>query len=184
MNARTTDTQWRHKSKISEKLGRCERQNMLRSYLKIWEWEWIFGHAVKAIFSLGIRSLCLTCKLGWNRNSFSHGLRTPREEKAFTARPKIHSHSQIFRYGQSIFCLPLRPNFSDIFDLCLHWKSVVRVYVYVHKTVKTKIIVPKTSFRLTENFLADAFAFLWSDRHASYVQEHVHHYSATYRPSS
>ena len=55
-----------------------------------------------------------------------HGLRTPREEKAFTARPKIHSHSQIFRYGQSISCLPLRPNFSYIFDLCLHWVSVVR----------------------------------------------------------
>ena len=32
-----------------------------------------------------------------------HGLRTPREEIAFTARPKIHSHSQIFRYGRSIF---------------------------------------------------------------------------------
>ena len=56
-----------------------------------------------------------------------HGLRTPREEIAFTARPKIHSHSQIFRYGGSIFCLPHRPNFSDIFDLCLHWVSVVRV---------------------------------------------------------
>ena len=55
-----------------------------------------------------------------------HGLRTPREEKAFTARPKIQSQSQIFRYGQSIFCLPHRPNFSDIFDLCLHWVSVVR----------------------------------------------------------
>ena len=55
-----------------------------------------------------------------------HGLRTPREEIAFTARPKIHSHSQIFRYGRSIFCLPHRPNFSDIFDLCLHWVSVVR----------------------------------------------------------
>ena len=55
-----------------------------------------------------------------------HGLRTPREEKAFTARPKLHSHSQIFRYGGSIFCLPHRPNFSDIFDLCLHWVSVVR----------------------------------------------------------
>ena len=53
-----------------------------------------------------------------------HRLRTPGEEKAFTARPKIHSHSQIFRYG--IFCLPLRPNFSDIFDLCLHCLSVVR----------------------------------------------------------
>ena len=39
-------------------------------------------------------------------NGLIHGLRTPREEIAFTARPKIHSHSQIFRYGQSIFCLP------------------------------------------------------------------------------
>ena len=55
-----------------------------------------------------------------------HGLRTPREEIAFTARPKIQSQSQIFRYGRSIFCLPHRPNFSDIFELCLHWVSVVR----------------------------------------------------------
>ena len=38
--------------------------------------------------------------------------------------------------------------------------SSIYMYMYVHKTVKTKIIVPKTSFRLTENFLADAFAFL------------------------
>ena len=53
---RTTDTQWRHKSKISEKLGRCGRQNMLPPYLKIWEWEWIFGRAVKAISTLGVRS--------------------------------------------------------------------------------------------------------------------------------
>ena len=57
---------------------------------------------------------------------YIHGLRTPREEIAFTARPKIQSQSQIFRYGGSIFCLPHRPNFSDIFDLCLHWVSVVR----------------------------------------------------------
>ena len=56
MHARTTDTQWRHKSKISEKLGRCGRQNMLRPYLNIWEWEWIFGRAVKATFSPGVRS--------------------------------------------------------------------------------------------------------------------------------
>ena len=55
-----------------------------------------------------------------------HGLRTPREEIAFTVKPKIQSQSQIFRYGQSIFRLPHRPNFSDIFDLCLHWVSVVR----------------------------------------------------------
>ena len=54
-----------------------------------------------------------------------HGLRSPREEIAFTARPKIQSQSQIFRCGQSIFCLPHRPNFSDFFDLCLHWVSIV-----------------------------------------------------------
>ena len=29
---RTTDTHWRHKSKISKKLGRCSRQNMLWPY--------------------------------------------------------------------------------------------------------------------------------------------------------
>ena len=32
------------------------RQNMLWPYLKIWEWEWIFGRAVKNISSLGVRS--------------------------------------------------------------------------------------------------------------------------------
>ena len=30
-----------------------------------------------------------------------------------------------FRYGQSIFHLPHRPKFSDFFDLCLHWVSLV-----------------------------------------------------------
>ena len=55
---RTTDTQWRQKSNISEKLGWCGSQNMLRPYLKIWDWDWIFGRAVKAISSLGVRSPC------------------------------------------------------------------------------------------------------------------------------
>ena len=50
--SRTTDTQWRNKSKISEKLGRCGIQY-------IWEWKWMFGYAVKAISSLGVRSPCL-----------------------------------------------------------------------------------------------------------------------------
>ena len=58
MKPRTTDTQWRHKSKMSEKLSRCGRQSMLWLYLKIWDWNWIFGHAVKAISSLGILSPC------------------------------------------------------------------------------------------------------------------------------
>ena len=62
----------------------------------------------------------------FSRLTVQHGLRTPKQEIAFTARPKIQSQSQIFTYGRSISCLPHRPNFSDIFDLCLHWVSVVR----------------------------------------------------------
>ena len=34
-----------------------------------------------------------------------HGLRTPREEIAFTARPKIHSHSQTFRFKHIFVCI-------------------------------------------------------------------------------
>ena len=37
----------RHKSKKSEKLGRCDRHNMLRPYLKIWDWDLIFSRAVQ-----------------------------------------------------------------------------------------------------------------------------------------
>ena len=62
-----------------------------------------------------------------HKYSYIQGLRTPIEEIAFTARAKINSHSQIFRYGQSIFCLPHWPKFSDFSDLCLHWVSAVRV---------------------------------------------------------
>ena len=58
----------------------------------------------------------------------THGLGTPDEEIAFTARLKINSHSQIFRYGQRIFCLPRQPKFSDFLDLYLHWISIVCVY--------------------------------------------------------
>ena len=52
----------------SENLGRCGRQNMLWPYLKIWEWELIFSHAVKAISLPGIRSPC-----PWLSNSFKTG---------------------------------------------------------------------------------------------------------------
>ena len=69
-------------------------------------------------------------ELGLKWDNLDHGLRTPREVIAFTARPKIQSQSQIFRYGRSIFYLPHRPNFSDIFDLCCHWVSVVRVPIH------------------------------------------------------
>ena len=39
-----------------EKLGRCGRQNMLGPYLTIWDWDLIFGRALKPISSLGVRS--------------------------------------------------------------------------------------------------------------------------------
>ena len=43
---------------------------MLRPYLKIWDWDWIFGRAVKAILSLGVRSpwLPLFTIEKWNIN--------------------------------------------------------------------------------------------------------------------
>ena len=50
--SRTTEP---NKSKKSEN---CGRQNMPRPYLKIWEWEWIFGRAVKAISSPRVCSPC------------------------------------------------------------------------------------------------------------------------------
>ena len=56
LTPRTTDTQWRHKSKKSENLGRWGRQNMLRLYLKILEWGWIFGRAGKVISSPAVSS--------------------------------------------------------------------------------------------------------------------------------
>ena len=56
VESRTTDTQWRHKSKESENLGQCGRQNMLWAYLNTWDWDLIFDHAVKAISSPGVRS--------------------------------------------------------------------------------------------------------------------------------
>ena len=68
-----------------------------------------------------------------------HRLRTPGEENIFTARPKIKSQSQIFRYDQSIFCLSHRPKISDLFDLCLHWVSVVCVHREQNKGIFSQI---------------------------------------------
>ena len=89
-----------------------------------------------------------------------HGLRTPREEIAFTASPKIQSQYQIFRYGRSIFCLSHRPNFSDIFDLCLHWVSVVLDYYNANKKMtliqqKTRLIDSIKGYRATQYITID-----------------------------
>ena len=91
-----------------------------RPYLIIGNWFWIQWCPKSKVWAKGPTFIC-----------FFHGLRTPGEEIAFTARPKIHSYSQIFRYGRSTFCLPHRHKFSYFFELCLHWVSVVRALDYL-----------------------------------------------------
>ena len=104
--SRTTDTQWRHESKKSENLGRCGRQNILRPYLKIWYWEWIFGRAVKTISSPGVRSryvvsLCCQYVSGF-RQICAHG--------QIMFNKFNYSHYLIFSYQHSlssqITCFP------------------------------------------------------------------------------
>ena len=86
----------------------------------------------RAVVSECYDQVCRDVHRWWqSERGWHHGLRTHGEEIAFSARPKIHFHSQIFRYGQSLFCLPHRPKFSDFFDLCLHWVSVVRVLAHL-----------------------------------------------------
>ena len=85
------------------------------------------GIIVNSMLFLSIANHQFCLFYQFQSNYLFNGLRTPSEEIAFTARPKINLQSQIFRYSRSIFCLPHRPNFSDFFDLCLHWVSVVRV---------------------------------------------------------
>ena len=101
---RTTDTQWRHKSKISENLGQCGRQNMLPPYLKIWDWDWIFGRAVKDISSLGVRSPCK--KLN---KAFFISFREVREV-SLEASPSQSSNSSIcFEKIPVSVCMPPLP---------------------------------------------------------------------------
>ena len=97
-----------------------------------------------------------------NQLHFSHGqgheLRTLGEEIAFTERPKIHSHSQTFRSGWSIFCLPHRPKFSDFFDLCLHWVSVVRGQG--HFKISNFIVNINSIFLLIQCFMAHCLSVI------------------------
>ena len=106
----------------------------------VFYWDVITAYSIVEYLDLGnFPSRILTLILWSGHKSltlftgFPHGLRTPWEEIAFTERRKIHSNSQIFRYGQSIFCLPNRPKFSNIFDFCIHWVSVVRGFAQLNR---------------------------------------------------
>ena len=41
---------------------------------------------------------------------------------------KFNPNPKFLGTAEAYFCLPHRPNFSDIFDLCRHRVSVVRAY--------------------------------------------------------
>ena len=106
--------------KKSWKVGGCKKKRK-------WIYHWPRLRQTTWILFLKVAKLASFQRtLGYDRFHPNHGLRTPGEKIAFTARPKIQSQSQILRYGRSIFCRPHQPKFSDFFDFCLHWVSVVR----------------------------------------------------------
>ena len=116
--------------------------NLLTRYFFIQGYHYVKNPNIFHSCLTGFKILSAKFRMQLLKQGKNHGLRTPREEITFTARPKIHSHSQIYRYGRSIFCLPQRPKFSDIFDLCLHWVSVVRV---VYHTPRLDILTTLVS---------------------------------------
>ena len=98
INTRATDTQY-NTSKISEKLGWCGRQNMLRPYLKIWAWEWIFRCAVKAISSLGVRSPW------YSQKTVFYGLKRRRKKMRILLQNAFNSKVK-FQLGVDLPSLP------------------------------------------------------------------------------
>ena len=100
-----------------------------------------------------LRTLC---------NPFSHGLRMPSEETAFTGWPKIHSHSKMFWYGRSIFCLPHLPKISDFFELCLHWVFIVRDPTHTWSKDQLKLyFLSSTKVRLRLLMVKSGLGFFW-----------------------
>ena len=64
-------------------------------------------------------------------------------------------------YGCSLFCVPHRPNQSNIFDLCLHWVSIVRGcshFQVSNARIPRKIQIPATKSDLLSR---QAFDFNW-----------------------
>ena len=117
----------------------------------------------------GIGNFICGCKPGWKGQTcdteskfthrYIHGLQMPGEQIAFTARPKIKSQSQIYRYGRSIFCLPHVPKISGFFDLCLHWVSVVRASTHV-KLLQLYCKVKSSKGQIISKWFFGVFDFL------------------------
>ena len=104
-------------------------------------------HKFSDFFDLCLHWVSVVRGLGLGVHSRKHTGSTHHFSQSFTSS-KIHSHSQIFWYGGSIICLPHRPNFLSIFDLCLHWVSVVRGLHLQMGTAQKKKIIIKTAIKL------------------------------------
>ena len=66
---------------------------MLRPYLKIWEWEWIFGRAVRVISSPGVRS-------PWVAGSMLHSRRSIKSK--YSMNQGVAKIKEITVYGAQV----------------------------------------------------------------------------------
>ena len=93
---------------------------MLWPHLKIWDWDWIFGRAVKAISSLGVRS-------PWSKDKA-----LPLTNSFFT----VQLNSKWFRIcNRTIFCwdATLCTNLTAVAD----WQNLLCFVVKLHWTSTT-----------------------------------------------
>ena len=70
-------------------------------WLAIQNWNWFLGLFLIVLTAKTLQR-CVSAQVFRINNRLIQGLQTPREEIAFTARPKIQSQSQIFRYGRGL----------------------------------------------------------------------------------
>ena len=89
--------------------------DMLLPYLKIWEWEMIFEHAVKAISSPGVRSPCTltfreknTFNFGSSLACFSISSQKSSNLRSLISEPNLDSFSEM---------LPILPEKDKKYDL-------------------------------------------------------------------
>ena len=112
------------------------RQNMLWPYLKIWDWDWIFGHAVKAISSLGVHSLWVAAHLKVVNRNIYRLVQSPRIFKLLL-KNKIYAYllwpfKEKMVFASVAWCAA--PNYSDLNPIC-HFAVIIRHYQFFFKCV-------------------------------------------------
>ena len=131
---------------------------MLRPYLKIWEWEWIFGRAVKTIFSPGVRSPCLFSSL---LDSIFYHLILPNNSENIIERQNLdYSKNSVFcflllgkqEYGAEM--LHLFHHLDDNFDHDLSGSAATLTLTLM--TVLTSSVATSYSWLLTGKSLSKA----------------------------